>query len=346
MNTPALFREIDVSRITVPPHRLRELRPETVDALAESIRRQGLVQPIRVLVKKDGGYLLIAGRHRLEAVRKLGHTTIPAGVVKGIDADQAQLAEIDENLIRADLSPAELALHTGKRKELYEKLYPDAKHGAVGRGGKRDANLASFSEATAEATGRSVRSIARDAARAKKVVVLADIKGTSLDKGEEIDALAKRSEDEQIALAARAKDGENVTARKVLTDVGFKTGMVWVRKVGELCGDLSSLEPLTTLTDKEVRKARADIKRTMERLHALDVRLAAIDDDEGTGRPTRPRAVGDSTMMCGFISAADKSLPLLSDAELKKAKSYAPLMTLPPPLGCPAIDAMDRTKAA
>jgi hypothetical protein len=44
-----------------------------------------------------------------------------AAVIEGLD-DQATLAEIDEDLVRADLSPAETALHTAKRKEIYERL--------------------------------------------------------------------------------------------------------------------------------------------------------------------------------------------------------------------------------
>jgi hypothetical protein len=323
MNIPALFSEIELSRITVPPRRLRELRPETVDVLAESIGRQGLLQPIRVQVTKDG-YRLIAGWHRLEAVRKLGHATIFAGVVKDIDADQAQLAEIDENLIRAELSPAERAAHVAARKAVYERLHPETKHGGDRKSESRsqNANLKSFVADTAQKTGKHHATVARDVKRGKDILDVAALAGTSLDKGAELDALAELSEDEQIELAERAKAGEKVTARNVFVDLEFQKAMVWVRNMSGLC---SGLRPSTTLTGREVRKARADIKRTMDQLHALDARLAAIGDHEGTGRPTRPRAVGDSTMLCVFISAANKSLPLLSDAELKKAKSYVAL---------------------
>jgi len=58
-----------------------------------------------------------------------------------------------------------------------------------------------------------MRSAARDVTRANKVGVLDEIIGTSLDKGSEIDALAKLPQDEQRELADRAKAGEEVTAR-------------------------------------------------------------------------------------------------------------------------------------
>jgi ParB family transcriptional regulator, chromosome partitioning protein len=170
MNIPALFSKIELSRITVPPRRLRELRPETVDVLAESIGRQGLLQPICVQVTKDG-YRLIAGWHRLEAVRKLGHAKILAGVVKDIDADQAQLAEIDENLIRAELSPAERAAHVAARKAVYERLHPETKHGGHRKSESRsqNANLKSFVADTAKKTGKHRATVARDVKRGKDI---------------------------------------------------------------------------------------------------------------------------------------------------------------------------------
>jgi N6-adenosine-specific RNA methylase IME4 len=129
------------------------------------------------------------------------------------------LAEIDENLVRADLSPAERAMHVGRRKELYEKLHPETKTGGAPGAGKgkgkrkRNANLASFQDQTAKSTGQSKRKVARDATRAKHIVVLAEIAGTVLDQGDELDAMAKLPEAEQRKLAARAKAGEKVTAK-------------------------------------------------------------------------------------------------------------------------------------
>jgi ParB family transcriptional regulator, chromosome partitioning protein len=296
MNIPALFSEIELSRITVPPRRLRELRPQTVDVLAESIGRQGLLQPIRVQVTKDG-YRLIAGWHRLEAVRKLGHATILAGVVKDIDADQAQLAEIDENLIRAELSPAERAAHVAARKAVYERLHPETKHGGDRKSESRsqNANLKSFVADTAKKTGKHHATVARDVKRGKDIPDVAALAGTSLDKGVELDALAKLSEDEQIELAERAKAGEKVTARNVFVDLEFQKTMVWVRTMSGLSSGLSSLTPSTTLTGREVRKARADIKRTIEQLHALDARLAApksIPFSASGGTLSEPKVLG------------------------------------------------------
>ena len=118
---------IAVDSIGVPPERMRKLRHELVDKLAESIEKEGLLQPIIVRPLPDyRGYVLIAGHHRLEAVRKLKHDTIRAEILEGLSADQARVAEIDENLIRADLTPSERAAHHAERKALYLKLHPSA----------------------------------------------------------------------------------------------------------------------------------------------------------------------------------------------------------------------------
>ena len=61
---------------------------------------------------------------------------------------------------------------------------------------------------TAKKTGKSERSIQREAARGAAIPDVAALAGTSLDKGDELDALAKLPADEQRKLAERAKAGE------------------------------------------------------------------------------------------------------------------------------------------
>jgi ParB family chromosome partitioning protein len=210
-------RLIALGDIAVAKQRLRGLRENTANALSQSMADQGQLQPIVVRPRKYGGYWLVAGLHRLAAARKLKWAEINCTIFDGMAADEAELAEIDENLIRAELSPAEQALHIGKRKELYEKVYPETKKGgAPGKagGGKKakTAKLATFARDTATKTRASRRSVERDATRAKRVVVLGEIVDTLLDKGAEIDALAKLPESEQRSIAEAAKRGEQVSA--------------------------------------------------------------------------------------------------------------------------------------
>ena len=79
-----------------------------VKELAESIRSEGLLQPI-VVRKVKAGYELIAGERRLRAFKSLGQKSIPVRIIEASDASSAVLALI-ENLQRADLNPVEEAL--------------------------------------------------------------------------------------------------------------------------------------------------------------------------------------------------------------------------------------------
>ena len=214
---------VPVADITVIPDRMRRLRPDVVDELAESIAAQGLLHPITLRKRaSDGAHVLVAGRHRLEAVRKLGHQTVAAVILDGADSDRAQLVEIDENLVRADLTPAERAAHQAKRKEIYERLHPETKAGAAqakgmnaaqGRGRQNGDDVDRYTADAAKKTGKSERSVQREAARGAAIPDVAALAGTSLDKGDELDALAKLPADEQHKLAERAKAGEKVSAK-------------------------------------------------------------------------------------------------------------------------------------
>jgi N6-adenosine-specific RNA methylase IME4 len=216
---------LPVAAIIVPAHRLRQLQPETVADLAASIAAQGLLQPIVVGSEQGGSYRLIAGRHRLEAIRQLGHNVIDARIVSDIDAAAAELMEIDENLVRADLSPAERALHVGRRKELYEQLHPETRKGGnagAGRGkGKRKAleesqvgtSPKAFVDEAAAKTCRGRTTVAREAQRSAKIPSLDQVVGTSLDQGDELDALAKLPVEAQAPLIAQARTGKRVSAK-------------------------------------------------------------------------------------------------------------------------------------
>ena len=153
-------KHLAISKIEVAPDRLRVLRGDTVNELMESMAKLGQLQPIAVQATGafNCNYLLVVGWHRLEAAKKLKWKSIRATVYNDMDADHAKLAEIDENLIRAELSPAERALHIDARKTLYEKANPETKHGKapVGRGGKKEDAIfaSSFVDDTAKKTGK------------------------------------------------------------------------------------------------------------------------------------------------------------------------------------------------
>jgi len=103
------YKEIDVSSVVKSPYQPRkEIHPDALQDLANSIRSEGLLQPI--VVRPTGkGYELIAGERRLQACRLLKMKRIPARVMQTSDASSATLTLI-ENLQREQLNPVEEAL--------------------------------------------------------------------------------------------------------------------------------------------------------------------------------------------------------------------------------------------
>ena len=81
---------------------------EAVTGLAESIKAQGLLQPVVLRPRLEGGYELIAGERRWRAAREAGLATVPALVREADDRDSLLLALV-ENVAREDLSPIEEA---------------------------------------------------------------------------------------------------------------------------------------------------------------------------------------------------------------------------------------------
>jgi ParB-like nuclease domain len=203
----------------------RPLVEENVEGLVASIKELGIISPLRVRAHSGGAWEweILAGVHRFEAAKRLGLEKIPCIIQPDSDL-QAELIMIDENITRADLNASQEAVAMRRRKEIYETLHPETKatyNGGGFRGNRHTGKLVgdnlSFTSATTTATGKYRRSIERAVARAEALGDdLDDIAGTSLDKGVEIDALAKMPPAERKPLIARAKTGENVSAKAVL----------------------------------------------------------------------------------------------------------------------------------
>jgi len=156
--------QVPTGWITVPTERLRKASPEKVRELVLNISANGLLHPIGL--KPD--YELVYGLHRFEALKELGWQKIPV-VIRDYDQLRAELAEIDENLVRSSLTAAEELKAVSRRKVLYEQLHPGAKQGQHGRRGSgkgeqiSKSDIPSFSEDMASKVGKSRRKFERDA---------------------------------------------------------------------------------------------------------------------------------------------------------------------------------------
>lgn len=117
----------------------RDMRTDELDELAESIRSQGIVQPLVVRALSKGRYEIVAGERRWRAAQLAGLSEVPVIVRELSDADAAAIAII-ENIQRADLNPMEEARGLWRLKEEHEMTHQDVAD-SVGRSRAAVSNL-------------------------------------------------------------------------------------------------------------------------------------------------------------------------------------------------------------
>lgn len=228
---------VGLSGITVLPGRHRRLNDEIVKQLSASIKEIGLINPITLTpVGGNAGYNLIAGCHRLEAAKRLKLDSVPAIIFDGLTALEVEEIELRENLDRGDLSAAEQSIHFARLKEIAEqknRLRSGGKQGnqnakkgekkgetrndgsQVEKNRSRDSG-SNTAKVVAKETGRAASTVERDAHRVKAIPEIEKVVGTSLDKGVELDALAKMPKEKQAEIIDKAVAGEKVSAKTEL----------------------------------------------------------------------------------------------------------------------------------
>jgi ParB family chromosome partitioning protein len=103
------LRELPVETIKPNPNQPRtKIDPEALEALATSIKANGVVQPLLVRPMPDGSYELIAGERRWRAAQAAGLAKVPAVIRDRELAERLQVALI-ENMVREDLNPVDEA---------------------------------------------------------------------------------------------------------------------------------------------------------------------------------------------------------------------------------------------
>lgn len=203
------FLDIRLADIRVGD-RLRQIDPDWVDAIAMSMEKLGQQNPVLV-AKSSDHFKLVAGAHRLAAVKKLKWEKITAVVVDGTNLE-LRLHEIDENLLRRELSELDRAAFLLERKTVWEELHPETAKGKAGAAARwMQATSLSFASEAAEKLHLSVRSVQRAIKRMKiDAGVRAEIAGTYIaDNGSILDSLARLTPSEQrkvVKLMLRDKD--------------------------------------------------------------------------------------------------------------------------------------------
>ena len=107
---PGAGQEIAIGDIDPNPDQPRHtFSEESIAQLAQSIRDQGVLQPILVVPMRGGRYRIVAGERRWRAARAAGLETVPC-VVREMDVKQQMEIALIENIQREDLNPIETAM--------------------------------------------------------------------------------------------------------------------------------------------------------------------------------------------------------------------------------------------
>ena len=111
------IRDIPISQIDeFPDHPFKVLMDEDMQQLVESIKRNGIMTPATVRLKKDGRYELVSGHRRKKACELAGLETLKCEV-KELTRDEAIIVMVESNLQRSTILPSEKAFAYKMRLE-------------------------------------------------------------------------------------------------------------------------------------------------------------------------------------------------------------------------------------
>ena len=102
-------QEIEIRRMhACPNHPFKVLDEEKMDTLVDSIRENGILNPVIVRPDQSGNYEMISGHRRLHAAKIVGLKKVPA-IVKEMSDDEAIIKMVDANIQREEILPSERA---------------------------------------------------------------------------------------------------------------------------------------------------------------------------------------------------------------------------------------------
>ena len=164
---PDYVTSVPVDTIQSNPYQPREVFEDgSIDELAESIRKQGLLQPLLVR-RADDGYQLIAGERRLRAAQRAGLSEVPVTLRVADDRESLELALV-ENLQREDLNPVEEA-HAYRRLSTEFRLTQEDIAAKIGKSRSAVANTLRLLSLPAEVL-RQVQAGALSAGHARSIL--------------------------------------------------------------------------------------------------------------------------------------------------------------------------------
>ena len=276
----------------------RAVKNEKVEELKESIKLNGLLNPITVDQKLN----LIAGLHRLTACQRLGLEEIECNIITYDDDDQARLAEIDENFIRSELDHLERGQLFRERDRILERLGLRAKAGdnQHSRGGGEIISPPSLKTTAdlAREHGYSERSMQLEKQIARDIApkIQAMIEGTPLAKNKTKLLQVARTGSKERTLAELAQKAlEQALASEDLEEAEKQAKQVeiWRLKLEEL--QLETLK--SAIAEREAKSSR---KKSQPQLEQPQEKVMELESVVEVGEQS---ILGRHLVYCGDTSS-------------------------------------------
>ena len=201
----------------------RSFAQEALQSLAESIRAQGILQPIVARALASGGFEILSGERRWRAAQLAELPTVPV-VIKDVSDEAAIAIGLIENIQREDLNPVEEALGLKRLQEEFG-LNQEQVASAVGRSRPAVANLMRLLQLESEVLGLLERQEI-DAGHAKALLALSG--------------------------------GDQVRAARQVYQRGLS-----VRQTEALVRSLATDKPAVSLTDPNISRLETDLSKQL-----------------------------------------------------------------------------------
>ena len=245
------IQEIPVGELDTNPDQPRQtFDDESIAQLADSIRDQGVLQPLLVVPFSGGRYRIIAGERRYRAGRLAGLETLPC-IVKDIDVVRQMEIALIENLQREDLNPLEAA--KGIQALMKQCGYTQEKVSArLGKSRPAVANL-EVTEMVRDGllTAGHARVLAGLGSREEQIRLahLAAEEGMSVRRLEQLASTAKAKKPVRKRKAVSLPAELNELQDKIRLKTGLKSTMTGSISKGKIVLQYSSREELERLND-------------------------------------------------------------------------------------------------
>jgi ParB-like chromosome segregation protein Spo0J len=314
------------------PVTARPCDPSVVSTLAESIVAIGL-QTLPTVIERGGRYVLVTGRHRIEALKSLGIDSVPVQAVE-MDDLEARMWAISENLHRAELTDLLRSEQIAEYAELAEQKRNAELHSAqvAQNEGKREDGRGHRHEGGDALAARDL-GVTRDKVRRAKIItgLAEETKQAARDAG---------LDDNQSALLKAAKASTPEAQVAALRDIKAQ-GRVKKTPVHsrEPIDDIVTRELITKCAGPKwltlgkmsstIRRAKAPIKDALNRLGDAVKTRTGNRDDEYLIEGDREQLLVRAGLMTGHRSAADSSAVIASlraqladaNAEIERLKN-------------------------